>query len=92
LESAGFQWAPEPLALDFSFETVRPDTNARHFGFHASYNFDYGCSNDAERLRQRAALMAQSSYMTKSHPYIWDGFRKKNPTIAAEFPIEIAQR
>jgi hypothetical protein len=84
LQSAGFEWAPEPLAQDFAFECVRPDKNARHFGFHAAYNFDYGCGSE-ERLRERAKLMAQSNYMTKTNPYIWDGFRKNNPQLAAEF-------
>jgi hypothetical protein len=84
LQSAGFEWAPEPLAQDFAFECVRPDKSARHFGFHAAYNFDYGCGSE-ERLRERAALMAQSNYITKNNPYIWDGFRKNNPQLAAEF-------
>jgi hypothetical protein len=84
LASAGFEWAPEALALDFSFECVRPDPTARHFGFHAAYNFDYGCENDERRLRQRAELMAQSNYITKSNKYIWEGFRKKNPVLADE--------
>src|SRR5262245_35818221 len=66
LQNAGFVWAPENVALDFSFETTRPDPAARHFGFHAAYNFDYGCGSE-ERLHERAALMARSSYMTKSN-------------------------
>lgn len=84
LESAGFTWAPESLALDFSFECVRPDTSAKHFGFHAAYNFDYGCSGDEERLLERAKLMVSSGYMTRSNPYLWEGFSKKCPEIAAK--------
>lgn len=79
LQAAGFEWAPEPLAQDFSFECVRPNSAALHFGFHAAYNFDYGCGGDEARLEERGKLMARSDYITKSNPYIWDGFVKKVP-------------
>jgi hypothetical protein len=85
LEDKGFTWAPEKLAWDFAFETIRPKPDSRHFGFHAAYNFDYGCEGDEPRLRERALIMAKSKYMTKTNPYIWDGFRKKNPKLADEF-------
>jgi uncharacterized protein DUF5672 len=87
LQEAGFVWAPEMLAQNFAFECVRRDPTARHFGFHAAYNFNYGCEGDAERLHQRAALMARSNYITKRNPYIWDGFRKSHPEIAVEHNI-----
>jgi hypothetical protein len=92
LEAAGFEWAPEKLAWDFSFETQRPAPDSRHFGFHAAYNFDYGCQGDDKRLLERAKLMAQSRYMTVTNPYVWDGFIKKNPQIAARMGEEIERR
>jgi len=78
LQDAGFEWAPEQLAQDFAFETVRPDKDARHFGFHASYNFDYGCEGNEQRLLERMTLMARSEYITKSK---WDGLSKKRPDL-----------
>jgi hypothetical protein len=89
LESAGFVWSPDNLALDFAFETTRPDPNARHFGFHAAYNFDYGCGGDDARLMQRARLMAQSNYMRVTNPYFWSGFGKKHPEIVARVLAEM---
>lgn len=83
LQQAGFEWAPEPLAQRFAFECVRPDANARHFGFHAAYNFDYGCGGDETRLLERAKIMAQSAYMTKTNKYIWEGLLKKRPDLAS---------
>lgn len=77
LQDAGFEWAPESLANDFSFETQRPDPSSRHFGFHASYNFDYGCENNEERLLSRARLIAQSSYASGK----CDGLFKKRPDL-----------
>lgn len=80
LQSAGFEWAPEMIAQDFAFECVRSDPTARHFGFHAAYNFDYGCGSD-ERLLERAQLMARSNYIMQTSR--WEGFAKKCPDIAA---------
>jgi hypothetical protein len=84
LQQCGFEWAPESLAINFAFETTRPDPSARHFGFHAAYNFDYGCNNSGTRLLERARLMIKSGYMTRSNPYIWTGFAKKCPDIARQ--------
>jgi len=84
LQNEGFVWAPEDEALKFSFEITRPDKTARHFGFHAAYNFNYGCGYDRERLLERARLMVKSKYMTKSNPYFWSGFVKANPELANE--------
>lgn len=78
LEQAGFVWAPEPLAMNFAFECVRPDPRARHFGFHAAFNFDYGCGDD-DRLLERVQMMARSDYITKRPN--WDGLCKKWPQI-----------
>lgn len=79
LQDAGFIWAPEQLAYDFAFECGRPDPTARHFGFHAIFNFDYGCEGDEERLLERAKIMARSDYVTKRAT--WDGFTQKHPQI-----------
>jgi Protein of unknown function (DUF5672) len=88
LQQAGFEWAPEKLAYKFSFETQRPDKASRHFGFHAAYNFDYGCGGDEQRLLERARLMARSRYMTVTNPYFWKGFIDKHPRIAAMLETE----
>lgn len=83
LASEGFRWAPETVAKDFAFETVRPDPQSRHFGFHAAYNFDFGCGVDpgtsSGRLHERAALMMKSEYITRTNGYIWKGLVKKFP-------------
>lgn len=86
LQEAGFVWAPEPLALDFAFECTRPDPSARHFGFHAAFNFGYGCDGDEDRLLERGQLMAQSSYLTKGGRggYIWNQFAEKYPHIVSK--------
>lgn len=83
LEVEGFRWAPEELARDFAFETSRPQPDSRHFGFHAAYNFDYGCGGDAEKLLAKAKLLAKSEYKTGDNRYIWEGFANKCPEIAA---------
>lgn len=77
LQDAGFEWAPEPLAKDFAFETIRPEP-CRTFGFHACYNFDYGCQDDEERFLHRVKLMAQSNYITSAK---WDGLIKRRPDL-----------
>jgi hypothetical protein len=90
LEQLGFEWAPEALAIDFAFECVRPDPSARHFGFHAAYNFDYGCGGDEQRLLERARIMFRSGYAMRSNRYIWDGFAKKCPHIVEQVTKEVA--
>lgn len=82
LQEEGFTWAPDSIALDFAFEVVRPIPNSRHFGFHASYNFGYGCGGDMQRLLERARLMIKSKYLTEQHTYFWNGFCNKNPGVA----------
>lgn len=81
LEAAGFVWADEPLAYQFAFECVRPDPTARHFGFHAAFNFDYGCGGDEEKILQRARIMVASPYISKAK-HIWDSFNRKFPWVA----------
>lgn len=81
LEAAGFVWADEVTAQQFAFECVRPDSSARHFGFHAAFNFDYGCNGDEERILQRARIMEKSGYITKAG-HIWSAFNKKFPWVA----------
>ena len=83
LEVAGFVWAPESLAHRFSFECVRPGPTAKHFGFHATFNFDYGCEGNEARLLERASLMARSSYIY-GHSVLWDNFAKKFPKVVEQ--------
>jgi len=92
IQGAGFEWSPDDLALRFAFETTRPDKSARHFGFHAAYNFDYGCDNDQSRLLERARMMVKSGYATTRNRYIWEGFSKKCPEIARQVEDELAAK
>jgi hypothetical protein len=80
LQQEGFVWSPEKLAADFAFECVRPDLASRHFGFHAAYNFDYGCGGDEARILERVKLMSCSGYF-KSNKYFLEGVIKKMPWI-----------
>lgn len=88
LQAVGFEWAPEPIAQAFAFEIVRPNKDQKHFGFHAVYNFNYGCEGDEERAIERAKLMRQSEYFTKTHKYLWGGMVKAFPWIEERLGIE----
>lgn len=55
LEKAGFKWAPETLASQFSLECTRPSGDSRHFMFHDSFNFPFVLKG--ERLAERVRLM-----------------------------------
>jgi predicted O-methyltransferase YrrM len=55
LEQAGFKWAPETLASQFSIECTRPSDDSRHFMFHDSFNFPFALKG--ERLAERVRLM-----------------------------------
>jgi hypothetical protein len=79
LQDAGFVWAPESLAQSFAFECVRPDPTAKHFGFHAAFNFDYGCGGDEALMLERAKIMARSDYITNTG--IWRSFAQKYPAL-----------
>lgn len=91
LQQAGFEWAPEMIAKDFAFETSRPEPKQRHFGFHAAYNFDYGCEDDEERLLERARMMSRSNYIFKRNSYIWKGFKKKFPELCDMLENEVGR-
>ena len=54
LEAAGFRWAPEPLAMRFAFECVKPSLGSRHFGFHGVFNWPWVLTPLA--LKRRFAL------------------------------------
>jgi hypothetical protein len=86
LEAAGFVWANEKLAYNFAFECVRPDVTAKHFGFHAAFNFDYGCESNDERLLERAKMMARSDYISNHQ---WTAFKTKCPQIAQRAKEEV---
>jgi hypothetical protein len=73
------QWAPEPIAWR-CLQAYGPIWR-RSFGFHAVYNFDYGCQGNEDRLMERDRIMAQSGYMTRSNPYLWAGLVKAAPWI-----------
>jgi Protein of unknown function (DUF5672) len=68
LEKAGFTWAPEEVAWDFSLELSHAGWSGRvhswegrHFGFHGVQNFEFVASG--ERLERRKRLMDASSYV-----------------------------
>ena len=75
LQDAGFVWCPQDLALDFSFECVRPDPAAKHFGFHGCFNFHLVLTK--EELLARAQVMAKSPYII-SNAYMWSNFKQAN--------------
>ncbi len=87
LQDAGFEWAPENVAIDFAVECVRPKPDSRHFGFHSVTNFDFGCGGDRARLLERAQLMKKSRYITVSNPYLWEGLVKNNAWIKDELDV-----
>ncbi len=61
LEKAGFRWAPERLAHEFSFECARPSLTSRHFGMHAIYNWPEVLSE--KKLIERLMVALQSEYI-----------------------------
>lgn len=87
LELAGFEWAPERIAHDFSFEGCNdgsspPREFTKHFGFHGMFNWSHVL--DAERLRERAKIALQSSYITRPGSYILRAFCERNPDLIKE--------
>jgi hypothetical protein len=86
LQEAGFRWAPEELAIEFAFECVRLHNRTKHFGFHASYNFDYGCQFDRDRIMERARVMVRSLYIHQNP--MWEGFVKSNPWVPEALQAE----
>jgi hypothetical protein len=52
LETKGFRWPPDDMALRFSFECTGPVDAGKHFGFHCLRNFPYVMKREelAERL------------------------------------------
>lgn len=82
LEQAGFTWAPEWLANEFSRECCPPNDDHLAFGFHGAFNFGYVLEHD--QLMERARLMFKSPYLMKPANYILKGFCEKNPDIVRE--------
>jgi len=80
LQERGFTWAPETLAIDFAVECEKMGRE-RHFGFHAAFNFEFGCDGDRKRILERARLMAASHYITKGDARLWNTFIKANPWV-----------
>ena len=54
LEAEGFRWAPEDVALRFSFERTGWTPASRHFGFHGVFNWPRVLTR--ERLIERLSL------------------------------------
>jgi hypothetical protein len=79
LENAGFIWADEATAYNFAFEWGKPEPGSRHFGFHACFNFDYGCEGDEQRLLERAEIMSRSDYIKRGQ--FWQSFTTKYPGV-----------
>jgi hypothetical protein len=80
LEQAGFDWAPEEVAHEFSFECCRPSETSRHFGFHAMFNWPHVLPEDRVIERMNIALASpyiKDSYMMKSFWYRHPGLSWK---------------
>jgi hypothetical protein len=82
LEKAGFIWAPEKVAYDFSYEGCDGSEPTRHFGFHALMNFPYVL--DRERLNERMELVMRSPNLTKPGSIPLSGFIHKHPALVQE--------
>lgn len=71
LEQAGFVWAPEQIAYDFSYEGCGPaghlntKSPTRHFGFHAMFNWPRVLDDD--RLMKRLEVARKSPYLRGSY-------------------------
>ncbi len=76
LEERGFSWAPERLAHQFAFECV--ETNERHFGFHAMFNWPRVLAPGP--LYERVHVAASSPYIGRSNMMKW--FHERNPGLA----------
>lgn len=85
LEALGFRWAPEIIAKDFAFECVRYPADHETFGFHAAFNFDYGCGDEA-RLLERARVMWRSEYIRNGR--IGKSFAEKFPQIVTQLSMK----
>ena len=77
LEDAGFVWAPENIAHDFSFEGCDGSKPTRHFGFHATIQFSAHARQGAA-LFERMELVMRSPNLTKPNSYIMRAFVEKS--------------
>jgi len=82
LEDAGFVWAPEHVAYDFSFEGCDGSQPTAHFGFHALFNFPHVL--DKDRLFERMEVVLRSPNIMKPDSYMMRAFCEKNPAITQE--------
>jgi hypothetical protein len=64
LELPQFKWAPEKLAIDFSFERSRPAIDSRHFGYHGMFNWPFILPPD--KLAERMVIARNDPYVQKS--------------------------
>src|SRR5262245_53121173 len=80
LQDLGFVWAPEKLAVDFSFELMRPSETSRHFGFHGMFNWHVVLNED--KILERAEIASRSNYIRAR---MWDSFVERNPEVAKRY-------
>jgi hypothetical protein len=88
LEEAGFTWAPERLAHQFSYEGCGPNPRPMlesHFGYHGAFNFRQVFGMEA--LKQRAELMLADDYVRDS--YMMQGFAQMNPNVMTELVEQV---
>lgn len=82
LEDAGFRWAPEDVADQFSYEgcgdVSRPFR--QHFGFHGMFNWPKVLAKD--RLKERLEIASKSEYISNS--YIMRSFCQANPDVVKD--------
>lgn len=88
LEAAGFSWAPERLAHEFSTECCPPSEDHKSFGFHGAFRFGMALADQHVRLLERARLMFESPYLTKDGSYIMKAFCERHPEIVKELVEE----
>jgi len=86
LEKAGFVWAPEKVAYEFSFEGCDGSEPTRHFGFHALFNFPHVL--DRDRLIERMELVVRSPNLTKPGSLPLTAFVHKHPALMQEFTAQ----
>jgi len=80
LEEEGFTWAPEKVAVDFSFELMRPSDDSRHFGFHGMFNWHSVLTK--EQIMERAEIAYRSDYIKAR---MWKSFVDKNPEVGERY-------
>lgn len=85
LEEAGFVWAPESVAREFSYEGcsagAEPPKFEKHFGFHGMFNWPHVL--DRDRLAERLNIASQSKYI-RANGYMVAALNARHPVLMRE--------